>query len=96
MGIYNDFKRNLNESVNETDLVTRLKQAFPDGQIFNFEDEIDIILRSQTGEIHGKINVADNTAKLTSPSGPNPLEPSTLSMFNTLAGILDGFKMLHY
>lgn len=47
-------------------------------------------------EIYGSINMVNKTAKLTTGSGPNPLNPEFLSLLNKLAAILKGYNMLHY
>lgn len=47
-------------------------------------------------EIYGTINSVDKTAKLTTGSGPNPLDPDFLALLNKLSQILKGYKMLHY
>lgn len=47
-------------------------------------------------EIYGTINSVDKTAKLTTSSGPNPLDPDFLALLNKLAQILKGYNMLHY
>lgn len=47
-------------------------------------------------EIYGTINSVNKTAKLTTGSGPNPLDPEFLALLNKLSQILKGYKMLHY
>lgn len=47
-------------------------------------------------EIYGSIDTINKKAKLTTSSGPNPLNPEFLSLLNKLASILQGYKMLHY
>ena len=47
-------------------------------------------------EIYGTINSVYKTAKLTTGSGPNPLDPDFLALLNKLSQILKGYKMLHY
>ena len=47
-------------------------------------------------EIYGTINSVNKTAKLTTGSGPNPLDPDFLALLNKLSQILKGYKMLHY
>lgn len=47
-------------------------------------------------EIYGTINPVNKTAKLTTGSGPNPLDPDFLALLNKLSQILKGYKMLHY
>ena len=47
-------------------------------------------------EIYGSIDSVNKTAKLTTSSGPNPLDPEFLALLNKLAQILNGYKMLHY
>lgn len=47
-------------------------------------------------EIYGSIDMVNKTAKLTTSSGPNPLNPKFLALLNKLASILNGYNMLHY
>lgn len=47
-------------------------------------------------QIYGSIDMVNRTAKLTTSSGPNPLNPEFLTLLNKLASILNGYNMLHY
>ena len=47
-------------------------------------------------QIYGNIDSVNKTAKITTGSGPNPLNPEFLALLNKLAQILEGYKMLHY
>ena len=47
-------------------------------------------------EIYGTIDSVNKTAKLTTGSGPNPLDPDFLALLNKLSQILKGYEMLHY
>ena len=47
-------------------------------------------------EIYGTIDSVNKTAKLTTASGPNPLDPDFLALLNKLSQILKGYEMLHH
>lgn len=47
-------------------------------------------------QIYGSIDSVNKAAKLTTGSGPNPLDPDFLALLNKLSQILEGYKMLHY
>lgn len=86
-------------SVNE--VYNTLKQLEKDNDfssVSRYSDE-DIHISLYAGdrqEIYGSIDSVNKTAKLTTSSGPNPLDPEFLALLNKLAQILNGYKMLHY
>ena len=63
----------------------------------NLKDkEINIHFHRGDNELYGRINPADKTTKLTTGSGPNPLDAGFAELLITVKNILDGYTHLHY
>lgn len=91
----------LTEDEQDTDVYNALKELEKENDfssVDKYSDE-DIHISLYAGdrqEIYGSIDSVNKTAKLTTSSGPNPLDPEFLALLNKLAQILNGYKMLHY
>ena len=58
--------------------------------------EINVTIHTTENELYGTIYSKDKIAKLTTASGPNPLDPEFLKVLNRIANILKDYKQLHY
>lgn len=99
----NSVGENLTEDVTDVNdnVYTQLKELekendFSSVSRYGGEDIHISLYAGDRQEIYGTINSVDKTAKLTTGSGPNPLDPDFLVLLNKLSQILKGYKMLHY
>lgn len=95
--------KNLTEDTTDVDdtVYTQLKKLekenhFSSVSRYGGEDIHISLYAGDRQEIYGTINSVNKTAKLTTGSGPNPLDPEFLALLNKLAQILKGYNMLHY
>ena len=91
----------LTEDEQDTDVYNALKELEKEhkfNDVSRYSDEsIHISLYAgDNQEIYGTVNSVNKTAKLTTSSGPNPLDPDFLALLNKLAQILKGYNMLHH
>ena len=95
--------KNLTEDTADVDdtVYTQLKELeqedkFSSVSRYGGEDIHISLYAGDRQEIYGTVNSVNKTAKLTTGSGPNPLDPDFLALLNKLSQILKGYKMLHY
>ena len=95
--------KNLTEDTADVDdtVYTQLKELEKEhkfNDVSRYSDEsIHISLYAgDNQEIYGTIDSVNKTAKLTTASGPNPLDPDFLALLNKLSQILKGYEMLHH
>lgn len=95
--------KNLTEDTTDVDdtVYTQLKELEKEhkfNDVSRYSDEsIHISLYAgDNQEIYGTIDSVNKTAKLTTASGPNPLDPDFLVLLNKLSQILKGYEMLHH
>lgn len=95
--------KNLTEDTTDVDdtVYTQLKELEKEhkfNDVSRYSDEsIHISLYAgDNQEIYGTIDSVNKTAKLTTASGPNPLDPDFLALLNKLSQILKGYEMLHH
>lgn len=95
--------KNLTEDTTDVDdtVYTQLKELekeekFNSVSRYGGEDIHISLYAGDRQEIYGTVNSVNKTAKLTTGSGPNPLDPDFLALLNKLSQILKGYKMLHY
>lgn len=99
----NSVGENLTEDVTDVNdtVYTQLKELekeykFNSVSRYGGEDIHISLYAGDSQEIYGTVNLVNKTAKLTTGSGPNPLDPDFLALLNKLSQILKGYKMLHY
>ena len=95
--------KNLTEDSTDVDdtVYTQLKELEKEDKFnsvsrYGGEDIHISLYAGDSQEIYGTVNSVNKTAKLTTGSGPNPLDPDFLALLNKLSQILKGYKMLHY
>lgn len=91
----------LTEDEQNTDVYNALKELEKENHfssVSRYSDEnVSVSFYTEDRqEIYGSIDMVNKTAKLTTGSGPNPLNPDFLALLNKLAQILKGYNMLHY
>lgn len=94
--------KNLTEDTTDVDdtVYTQLKELekedkFNDVSKYSDENIHISLYAGDNQEIYGTIDSVNKTAKLTTSSGPNPLNPGFLALLNKLSQILKGYEMLH-
>ena len=88
-----------NNDVNEVyNALKEIKKENKFNDVSRYSDEnIHISLYAgDRQQIYGSIDSVNKAAKLTTGSGPNPLDPDFLALLNKLAQILKGYEMLHH
>lgn len=91
----------LTEDEQNTDVYNALKELEKENDfssVDKYSDErVSVSFYTEDRQqIYGSIDMVNRTAKLTTSSGPNPLNPEFLTLLNKLASILNGYNMLHY
>lgn len=91
----------LTEDEQDTDVYNALKELEKENDfssVDKYSDErVSVSFYTEDRQqIYGSIDMVNRTAKLTTSSGPNPLNPEFLTLLNKLASILNGYNMLHY
>ena len=95
---HSSLTEDVEESTNVYNQLKELEKENKYNNVSRYSDE-DIHISLYAGdrqEIYGSIDSVNKTAKLTTSSGPNPLDPEFLALLNKLAQILNGYTMLHY